>query len=314
MFDPTTESIEMYTLLALGAAAVCSGLPGLFFPSRPAGSPAWRRALAVSLVLGLLGGGTALAGLPQFVWVPALSLAGAWLFFAVLRGGRVGSMSLAAARAASQPRLQTAAMVLAGGSLLAWQSYALTASVEKVLEESDALLMAVSPAPPLEPHPAMSACTDAGQTIPLWRPVGEASARKEPDHGSEFLRQRGYHEKVIRTDGPDLNYNCHGWVFLGGKGWLRGGNVEQILRDNRYEIVSSPSPGDVAVYRDAAGSVSHTALVRAVFDDGTVLMESKWGKLGRYLHTASQHAYAHDSCTYYRAPRGSHVLRLNPAL
>jgi hypothetical protein len=311
MFDLTHEPIEMYTLLALGVAAVCLGLPGLFVRSREGKARAHcPRALTLSLALGLAAGGTAAAGLPPFVWLPPLALAGVWLLFAGLRAGLLGSVSFFAARLASRPRAQSAALVLAGGSLLAWQSFALTRDVNNDMSETDALLAVISSAPPLEVHPTVTARTDAGQHIPLWRPVG---TYPYDDLGleSDFLHQHGFDAKVIRTAAPDITHNCHGWVFLGGKGWIRGRNVEQILRDNHYEIVSLPAPGDVAVYRDAAGVVSHTALVRGVNDDGTVLMESKWGKLGRYIHTASEHAYAHDSCTYYHANRGSHTLRLS---
>jgi len=85
--------------------------------------------------------------------------------------------------------------------------------------------------------------------------------------------------------------------------------VEQILRENRYVAVTKPSAGDVIVYRDATGVVQHTGLVKVVGEDGLVLIESKWGELGRYLHAADVRAYMSCSATYYRSERGGHVLR-----
>src|SRR5207248_516297 len=43
--------------------------------------------------------------------------------------------------------------------------------------------------------------------------------------------------------------------------------------------------------------------------DGVVLVESKWGQLGRYIHTCADHIYGDNTCTYYRSSRTGHVLR-----
>src|SRR5205807_1160464 len=80
---------------------------------------------------------------------------------------------------------------------------------------------------------------------------------------------------------PDATSNCHGWVFTGGRYWVKGGAVEDILRDNGYRTVEDPRPGDLVVYRDDQGAVSHTGVVSSVGADGLVLVESKWSWLGR---------------------------------
>ena len=61
------------------------------------------------------------------------------------------------------------------------------------------------------------------------------------------------------------------------------------------------------MYRDESGQVSHTALVRAVCEDGTVLVEGKWGWMGVYLHPVQSSCYG-QKFDYYRTARGSHVL------
>jgi len=101
--------------------------------------------------------------------------------------------------------------------------------------------------------------------------------------------------------------NCHGWVFTGGRYGLTGRDVETILADNGYAEVGDPHPGDACVYRDDAGGVAHSSLVRAVCDDGTILVEGKWGWMGVYLHPVQSSCYG-QSFHYYRTARGSHLL------
>jgi len=55
--------------------------------------------------------------------------------------------------------------------------------------------------------------------------------------------------------------------------------------------------------------VIHTGLVRFVDDDGVILIESKWGPLGVYLHPPEAQPWGHDF-TFYRSPRPGHLLRL----
>jgi hypothetical protein len=115
--------------------------------------------------------------------------------------------------------------------------------------------------------------------------------------------------KVIRTAGPDPRCNCHGWVFAGGRYWLHGAFVESILHDNGYEPAGHTRPGDVAIFRNSAGEMMHSGLVRSVGDDGLVLVESKWGQLGRYIHIADEHMYRGLHATYYHTARGGHQLQ-----
>ncbi len=88
----------------------------------------------------------------------------------------------------------------------------------------------------------------------------------------------------IQRASEDVGSNCHGWVFAGGQYLITGSGVKMILEDNGYRLVAAPQPGDVVVYRDEQNEIVHTGLVRTAFDDGRVLVESKWGLGGRYLH------------------------------
>jgi hypothetical protein len=161
---------------------------------------------------------------------------------------------------------------------------------------------------PLEKDAALWAATDAGQTVPLFVPTTESLDRPVIDELS-FLGRQDLLPRVIRTGPAGRDCNCHGWVFTGGRYWLRGQHVEPVLHDNGYAAVDRPRPGDLAVFRDAERQIVHSGLVRAATDEGLILIESKWGRLGRFLHTPTDHCYRNSTCTYYRSGRAGHRLR-----
>jgi hypothetical protein len=87
--------------------------------------------------------------------------------------------------------------------------------------------------------------------------------------------------------------------------------VNAILQDNGYSLVAQPQVGDLAIYRSLADEVTHTGLVRMVGGDGSVLVESKWGPLGIYLHPVAAQPYG-ERHTYYRSSREGHLLAVTP--
>jgi hypothetical protein len=290
---------DCLTVCALGLGGTLLALAGLLLSGRRWG---WAPPLA-ALALAAAGAAGAAARAEQGYWAPPLALAAVWGLFLFLRGpvpARLG-------RLARAPRCQWALLLVAGPALMVWQG-------ERLAEEA---------APPYVPPADMlaqveytlaevpaHAVTDAGNPLPLFAPD---IAADRADHLDEegFLRKQPLRQGVIRTAGPTLAYNCHGWVFVGGRHWLRGREVEQVLRDNDYRRVSQPGPGDVAVYRDDSGAVVHSGLVRTVTAEGLVLVESKWGGRGRYLHPPDDHCYGDVACTYYRSPRQGHLLALD---
>jgi hypothetical protein len=284
----------------LGLSACGLGLAGLLLPrgKRP-------RPLALAALLGLGGSAAALAGLPPYTWVQAWALAGIGLIFACC-GSR---LPLALATACARPWAQSGALLLAGCTLIAWQACAMDGRLETDLRETDAHLASQPEPAALEEVAGVVALTDSGRRVPLLRvPAGTRVPREDAD-----IRLGGLSFGLIQTAPASLGYNCHGWLFTGGKHLLRGRSVELILRDNRYRAVTAPAAGDLAVFRNLSGALTHTALVRGLGEGGTVLLESKWGGGGRYIHTAARHIYAEDACTYYRTSRGGHLLRLTSA-
>jgi hypothetical protein len=117
---------------------------------------------------------------------------------------------------------------------------------------------------------------------------------------------------VIRRRPPADRCNCHGWVFAGGKYWVNPDQVEHILDDNGYQPISEPRLGDLAIYRNSADTIIHTAVVRAICDDGIVLVEGKWGWMGVFLHPVGESCYG-KNYGFYRSDRSGHLLVELPA-
>ncbi len=118
------------------------------------------------------------------------------------------------------------------------------------------------------------------------------------------------HDRLIQVpNGWKDECNCHGWVFTGGRYWVSGDQIPRILRENGYFPMKKPKVNDLVVYRDSSGEVTHTGIVRSLVNNQVILVESKWGQLGRYLHPHDEHCYRGNTYTFYRSFRPGHLLR-----
>jgi hypothetical protein len=175
--------------------------------------------------------------------------------------------------------------------------------------------------------PGIESVTDAGRSIPLFRfeavailRAGEQlafhsdQARRDFLDGMEqtFLANTNQNPAtLVKLVAPSLLSNCHGWLFTGGGFGILDPLVPTILEDNGYSVAEEARDGDLAVFR-RGGEVKHSGLVRQDAS-GTILIESKWGPFGVYLHGPRSHPFAWD-CTYYRSRRSGHLLRSIPQL
>lgn len=155
-----------------------------------------------------------------------------------------------------------------------------------------------------EDIPGAYGVTDLGNRVPLQKFVDVVGADAE-----SFELPQPYRDKVIPAGGNDSQANCHGWVFTGGKYLIPGSTVDLILHDNRYDVVTEPKAGDVIIYRNYKNEPIHTGLVKAVGQNGFVLIESKWGPLDTYLHLPEDQIYSTEFA-YYRSTRDGHLVHM----
>lgn len=118
-----------------------------------------------------------------------------------------------------------------------------------------------------------------------------------------LLNDHHYEQQFIRTGPPEAHYNCHGWTFTGGKKSLTDTDVLKRLRLGRYQKSTKPESGDVVIYYDSFGNICHSGIVKATGKDGFVLVESKWGTAGRFLHLLDL-PKVHAKYTFYHQRRG----------
>jgi len=246
------------------------------------------------------------------VWAPGLIVAALWASWGAARTAWGWRALVALAGLLARPRCQGALLLVLSTAVVAGQLTLLDREVTPLPvdfpvpeEKYDPLQVMLN----LDEIDGQWCFTDAGQRIPLCAVPPAERERLARLEENRYVQVRGLSSQVIRTAEQTPNYNCHGWVFAGGRHWVRGAYVEQILKENGYKQVYRPQPGDVVVWRDEVGKVVHTGLVHSLSLEGRVLVESKWGVLGRYIHTPNEHCYQHTSFTYYHSPRGGHLLR-----
>jgi hypothetical protein len=151
--------------------------------------------------------------------------------------------------------------------------------------------------------------TDRGRPVPLYW-VADANGYLPPVEDREAYQVQLRQVRLIRSAPADETYNCYGWVFAGGAYWIRDCDVPLILEDNRYREVAAPQPGDLIIYRDDDGNVTHCGIVRAAGPDQPVLIESKWREMGRFIHRPEDCTYARGQYTYYHTDRPGHLLTI----
>jgi hypothetical protein len=150
------------------------------------------------------------------------------------------------------------------------------------------------------------ATTDLGTKIRLYRrEVTEEDYAKFARYSA--LTIQGVTEKAMRRDVPSKSSNCHGWVFTGGNHILSSSDVPQVLNENGYRQVDTPTINDIVTYQDKDGIVIHTGVVRALYDGRIPMVESKWGMTAVYVHLVNEQPYS-ENHSFWRSNRSSHQL------
>lgn len=89
-------------------------------------------------------------------------------------------------------------------------------------------------------------------------------------------------------------YNCMGMVFASRRTWIHTDQLEMILKEDEYRLLNDLAElerGDIAVYRDFEGKVSHVGIVAEAglyLNSGQrqVVVLSQWGQAGEFFHSA----------------------------
>jgi len=302
--DHSLLSPQVFTVLSIGVGGTVLAALGIFSQIRTAWRPLVKAYLPLAALLFALAAAAAALGQPASVWAPLALMGASSGLIGAAASASVRQVSFAMARRVSHPlALCLAVLVVSPAFAIYWP---------QVMEEQSSPLLdaenfLADAAPILEENP-IGVATDAGKPVPLFYDQQVTPAPEVLKKEELLLHSEKLVNQMIRTAGPDATYNCHGWVFTGGLSWVKGEEVDGILTDNGYQPIAQPHAGDVAVYRDEAGTVVHTGIVRATGEKGFVLVESKWGRMGRYIHAPDVQLYA-SSYTYYRSPRPGHLLR-----
>jgi hypothetical protein len=313
--DPESETLsaawfppEIFSVCFLGVAGFLMGLLEMAARTgrrkRLWGSLA---ALCTAAML-LLAGAASYYGQAAAIWLPPLLLAAVASLLLVCRLPCAGGLRQTSQCLARKRLVQGVVLLFAGPCAgLAWASYIEHNSVplqETVQDDVDPFdrsnLHEISPSP---------AITDAGRPVRVFVLPQDHDDAALSEYDKGFMEKSIFRQRILRLAGPDARTNCFGWVFTGGRFWIRKSEeVDAILQDNDYHEVPAPQAGDLAVYRGPDGRVSHVGVVRVADEEGLVLIESKWSWLGLFVHRPEDQCYSTD-CTYYRSPRRSHLLR-----
>jgi len=291
-------------LLVLGVSAVLLGLMLLVMGRWPQGR--------CKKVLGWCGG--FLAGLAiitlllahfEPVPMPLVGLAGMFAAPVFLTSARPWGLTAAGLALARDARLHGALLLLVAPMVAVGWSW----QVDQEATRAPDRMQFPKDEPIANPKPSRQfiAHTDHGRPLPLFGVADHATRPVDEAAETRLIQDHSLALHLIQVGKPDRATNCHGWVYTGGQYCIDSADVATILQDNGYEAVSTPHVGDLVIYRDSRGQIDHSAVVRVVTEDGQVLLQSKWARLGCFLHAPRDYPLAKE-WTYYRSPRAGHLL------
>ena len=292
--DPSL--ITAATCFAVCGATVAPGLLAVDYFR-----PRWSARAALIAAVGLLAG-CVLAGFWLQTWLIAavFAILASFTFFSLMVRTRVFQYAIARA---TRPPVAMAALLA-----ICLMSTVYVQMVDRFVPigEFDGLVSVGAHFHVIE---GVVARTDLGQALPLIAYDNEPALNEAE---RRFLATPRYEHQIIRLAEPSTACNCHGWVYTGGRYAIQGCYVDGLLSDNGYRHVEQAQAGDIVIYRSASGSVEHTGLVRFVDNKGLILVESKWGPLGVYLHPVDTQPYG-ISHGYYRSSRTGHLVTVETA-
>jgi hypothetical protein len=297
----TPESLP-YVVCCVGVGGSLLALAGLLIEARLGQKLGHRLSGFIAALLGVVATGLWLAGTPPGVWASVAVLACVAMLAWASRARQLHRLIL---------RLGNAnliwLMLLIAAPLGSWWLVRAVDVQSPVTLDGMPIQSDGSPGYTRKAARGMRALTDRGCEILLFE-FEMRHSLEELEEG--LLTSRDYAHQIIQILEPSKQANCHGWVFADGQFGVPSEQVDVILADNGYRAVDRPRENDLAVYRNIAGDILHTGVVQLVSDEGLVLVESKWGPLGVFLHPAAVQPYG-ANFGYYRTSRPNHRLRIS---
>jgi hypothetical protein len=290
--------------VACGLGLAAAGLLNALLPRRWCGadSAIVFFAAAIAIIVAALGSSSALA-------IVIGAVAASTITIRVVRSESFGTAMAAAAATLRSPRVRWIAVGMIGASLLVFG----VTSIDRSGNFEDAQSLArLENLPKPETRAVAYAHSDCGSAIALRVATDDRPPERLQEFEHSVLQDHHWTDHVIRKLPATDDCNCHGWVFAGGHYWLEADDVECVLSENGYQSVTAPQVGDLVIYRNDAGAISHSGLVRALLPDGVPIVESKWCWMGVFLHQVGDTDYG-SNFTYYRTDRGSHLMAGLPA-
>lgn len=211
-----------------------------------------------------------------------------------------------------RPRIAGVATTVVGTGLIGLCTYHFDADGTAEIDRNLAFLeQSTTWRPPLETA-SVSCLTDAGTPVTIYQASQPRSYPELARDEANVLSSFQWEDRVIHRSPASDRSNCHGWVFTGGNYWVLGSDVMTIIKQNGYRPVRVPMPGNLVVYKQDDGTVTHTGIVRSV---GSVTMvESKWGWMGVYLHAVEASCYGTNYTFYHNPIRSGHQFaQLKPS-
>lgn len=202
---------------------------------------------------------------------------------------------------------QATIMVASGVAMMAGSIVHFSEEEEKTFDRDTDFMVELAAQPPLYEEAAEPAVTDLGRPLSPRAPSQPRDQKSISISELESLQASKCLGRVIRLEEASDTCNCYGWLFTGGRYWLSQTEVEFILDDNGYQIVSDPQPGDVVIYRKG-NSILHAGVVRMIGDGQQVFVAGKWGWMGVFLHRIDDSLYG-KSYQVYRSNRVGHVVK-----
>jgi hypothetical protein len=213
-----------------------------------------------------------------------------WCFAVAIVGGALVWRVSRISPSAHQSFVRTLPMVVAMVSLAEFAGFA---QATKHFTGPQPTLRAVDPGI-LEVNAEFSGITDCGTRIQLFERQITSDAFQEYIAYSQSSFAAMAEKAMLRAQ-PFVQSNCHGWVFSQGEHIVKGEDVQRILDENKYTLVSQPATND--------------GLVRGSLN-GATMVESKWGVGAIYMHLSDEQPYS-QNISYYHTNRPTHNILIS---